>query len=313
MSTALEIVGTFDVSDIVDGFDDVGAAAKDMDNDVASAASSADSSMSGLADSADNLGSSSSQAAGGLGDLGGALSLMPGPLGAVGGGMESLAPAIMGVTGASDLLKLATESQIVTSAKAKASAVAHTAATVAQNAATKAAAVGQWALNAAMTANPIGLAIAAAAALIGLFVLLYRRSETFRSAVDEAGEIAGAALGWISEQAQMLGGKVEDLLEPVGGVSGAVEALGTVGETAFNLWLTPIRTVIGLVEDLINFIDDIDFPDLPDIPGLRVGSSTTASGTSSSTTVYNVSGLLDQRLTEQLLLRQNLQMGYPVP
>lgn len=61
---------------------------------------------------------------------------------------------------------------------------ASTVKTIAMTVATKAAAAGQWLLNAAMTANPIGLVVAAVALLVGGFYLLYRRSETFRNLVN---------------------------------------------------------------------------------------------------------------------------------
>lgn len=49
---------------------------------------------------------------------------------------------------------------------------------------TKLAAAGQWLLNAAMTANPIGLIVAGIAAVIAALVLLYKKSETFRNFVQ---------------------------------------------------------------------------------------------------------------------------------
>lgn len=42
----------------------------------------------------------------------------------------------------------------------------------------------QWALNAALTANPIGLVVAAIALLIGAVVLAYKKNETFRNIVN---------------------------------------------------------------------------------------------------------------------------------
>lgn len=52
---------------------------------------------------------------------------------------------------------------------------------LAATAATKVAAAGQWLLNAAMSANPVGLVIAAIVALIAIFVLLWTKCEGFRN------------------------------------------------------------------------------------------------------------------------------------
>ena len=60
---------------------------------------------------------------------------------------------------------------------------ASTAATIAHSVATKAAAAGQWLLNAAMTANPIGLVVAAIVLLVAGIVLLWKKNETFRRIV----------------------------------------------------------------------------------------------------------------------------------
>lgn len=275
----LAIKMTADASDAADAFDQVGASASAMADDVAAASSQADAASRDLAGGVDALGSSSSQAAGGIGDLGGALAMMPGPLGAVGSGMETLSPAIMGVTGASDLMSLAMNNSAVVTAKAKAQAVAHAVASKAQAAASKATAAAQWLLNAAMSANPIGLAIAAAAALIGLFVVLYKRSETFREAVQKVGAVGEKALGWIVDKAKAVGDKVEDLLEPLGGLEGIVETVGDAGKAAFDLWLTPLRSILDLVKDIIDWIKKIDIPDIPGIPGVRLAArGVTASG-----------------------------------
>jgi phage-related protein len=78
--------------------------------------------------------------------------------------------------------------------RAKVATVAKTVADKAQAAAAKATAVAQWAVNAALAANPIGLVIAAALILIGLFVLLYKRSERVRSIVEAVGRIGKRAM-----------------------------------------------------------------------------------------------------------------------
>lgn len=60
------------------------------------------------------------------------------------------------------------------------------AAQLAQAVASKAAAAGQWLVNAAMDANPIGLVVIAIAALVAGFVIAYKRSATFRKIVQDA-------------------------------------------------------------------------------------------------------------------------------
>ena len=62
---------------------------------------------------------------------------------------------------------------------------------------TKVAAAVQWALNAAMTANPIGLVIAAIAALAVGLVIAYKKSETFRNIVNAVMRAARAAVMWV--------------------------------------------------------------------------------------------------------------------
>lgn len=76
-----------------------------------------------------------------------------------------------------------------------------TAATTAWSAISKVAAAAQWLLNAAMTANPIGLVVVAIAGLAAGLVLAYKKSETFRKIVDGAfrgvKNAASAAFSWI--------------------------------------------------------------------------------------------------------------------
>lgn len=71
------------------------------------------------------------------------------------------------------------------------------AAQVIWNTATTVATGIQWAFNAAMMANPIGLIIAAVAALVAGFVLLYTKVDWFREAVDAAVQAVWSALQWL--------------------------------------------------------------------------------------------------------------------
>lgn len=82
--------------------------------------------------------------------------------------------------------------------------VAATAATVASSVAQKAALVAtkamtaaQWLWNAAMTANPIGIVIAAIVALVAGIVLLYKNSETARKIIDGAWKGIAAGAQWL--------------------------------------------------------------------------------------------------------------------
>ena len=63
------------------------------------------------------------------------------------------------------------------------SALAHAAAEKIRAVATKSVTVAQWLMNAAMTANPIGIVVAAVALLVGGFITLYNHSEKVRAGV----------------------------------------------------------------------------------------------------------------------------------
>jgi hypothetical protein len=63
--------------------------------------------------------------------------------------------------------------------------------------ATKAWAAGQWLLNAALTANPIGLIVVAVAALVAGLIIAYKKSETFRNIVQGALKAVGSAAIWM--------------------------------------------------------------------------------------------------------------------
>lgn len=95
-------------------------------------------------------------------------------------------PTVKGVVTAFTQQGLAT---IRSTATAIASRVAQTAAA----AASKAWAAAQWLLNAAMTANPIGIVIAIIVALVAAVVIAYKRSETFRNIVQGAFRVVQAA------------------------------------------------------------------------------------------------------------------------
>ena len=79
----------------------------------------------------------------------------------------------------------------------------------------KAVTAAQWLMNAAMTANPIGLVIAAIAALVAAFVILWNKSEGFREfwigLWEKVKEVAGAAWTAISEFFGVAWEKVQEI------------------------------------------------------------------------------------------------------
>ena len=84
----------------------------------------------------------------------------------------------------------------------KASLVASTAAKGIAAAATGVWTGAQWLLNAALTANPIGIVIVVIAALVAAIVIAYKKSETFRNIVQAAMRGVVQAWDWVWEKAK---------------------------------------------------------------------------------------------------------------
>lgn len=134
-------------------------------------------------------------------------------------------------------------------AAATAIEVVHTAATTAMTAAHKAAeagatglAVAQAGSNAVLKANPIGLVVAALAALAAGLVTAYKTSETFRNAVNSAfasvKKIAQNAIGtvvdWINELVAKIRGAAAALANLKNGVGAAADAYNSAYNNAIN-------------------------------------------------------------------------------
>lgn len=269
---------TADVADVDRAFDSVGSSAKAMGSDVEAASDKAARSAGGLdkvAGSADNLDDKAGRATGALGALSSGFELV---------GMEKYATGLQSASMATDFFSgvgqsatLVLESQRLAQIKSTVATARATVVTTAQTAATKAMTVAQRALNLVMRANPLGLAIVAATALVALFVLLYKRSETFRDVVNSAGRIASQALGWVVDKAQDIGKWLGQL---PGKVTSFVNKLGWAKElvkTYFEVMTLPARTLLDVVKSIIKFIGDIDFPDAPSwVPFGRKAAGTKA-------------------------------------
>ena len=107
------------------------------------------------------------------------------------GKAELAASSIMGVAGVADLSVIAMEgvkalqaSDIVQKGVLIGQNIAMRTVQIASTIATGAQAAAQWALNAALSANPIGIVIAILALLVGAIILAYNKSETFRNIVQ---------------------------------------------------------------------------------------------------------------------------------
>lgn len=276
-----------DTSELQQSLDKAKAAMGEAATEAQTSGAKMDTAFSGVAQSADGVASASSQAAGGLGDLGGALSLIPGPLGALGTGMEAAAPAIMGVTGAADLLNFATEKFPIL-AKAQA-------------AATKAVTAAQKALNLVMKANPIGLVIVAITLLVGALAVLYNKNEGFRELVDKVwskvktaiGSVAdfmvekvwpkiSGAIGSIREGFETIREKVTGVVGSYSGDGGGVlgklwsvvDKIGgmkaAITSKAAGMWDGIKDSFRGVINAMIGWWNNLSFSiDIPDkIPGL---------------------------------------------
>lgn len=146
----------------------------------------------------------------GLQDLGLQLVEKTGTFGAFSAAALGFAPAIGSVVGPMAQVTMAMSALNLATIKATASMILNKIAFVASNALyiakvgiIGAVTIAQWALNAALTANPIGIVVMAIAALIGGLVLLYKNNETVREVIDKVWsairEFIGGVVDWFKE------------------------------------------------------------------------------------------------------------------
>lgn len=111
--------------------------------------------------------------------------------------------------------------------------------------AAKVAAAGQWLLNAALSANPIGLVIAALAALVAAVVLAWKNSETFRNVVTGAWNAikAGVAAVWGWFKSTLLPG----ILAIWNGIKAGISALVAAVRVYVSTWLSVFRTAMNAI------------------------------------------------------------------
>ena len=134
---------------------------------------------------------------------------------------------------------------ILATVRLRAAAIASAAASAVVRGATIAWTVAQWLLNVALSANPIGLVIIAIGLLAAGFVLLWKRSETFRKIVTAAfgafRQVAITAIDWVTRSFL---GFVVDMLNGAAKAFGWVPKLGPKLRTA--------ATEFGKFKDNVN-------------------------------------------------------------
>ena len=288
-SAVLDVVVDVSANNL-DTFSTVGAGARGLGDDLDSAASKATSAAAGfdgVSASAENLDDKAGKATGAMGALSSGFELI---------GADKAAAALQGaamatdfLSGAGQALNLVMDLEIVKKTVSTARTIAHTTATVAATAASKAAAAGQWALNAALSANPLGIVIALLVAIAAGLVIAYQRSDTFRAKVDAAMGLAKAAVGTVVDVVKDVIAFFGDIPAKVSAIPEAVTKMKNAAVPVLEALLTPIVAVKDAVMAVVDWIGKIDFPSPPDwlsdlVPGNGRVRSNSGLGTTSSTT-----------------------------
>jgi len=163
-------------------------------------------------------------------------------------------------------------------ARATTGMIAHRVASIAVAAAAKAWTVAQWLLNVALTANPIGLIVAAIALLVIGFVLAWKHSETFRKVVTAAFGfstaavrafvtwVVGTAWPWLKRTWEQVSGlavgvyrswkaNLDKVVDFIRGIPRSIADLGAAlydkGRDLIQGFINGIRTMPGKVRDAL--------------------------------------------------------------
>lgn len=229
---------------LTDSFDRVGGAAKKMDDDVGAAARTMDEHGNALERTGSHADNAERNLIGVHDIIDGTATIMQGP------GKDGIVAYIQGwadlAGGIAPIFEWLSKTRVATLAQAAAQKIVAVGA--------KVWAAAQWVLNAAMSANPIGLVIVAIGALVALFVIAWKHSETFRKI------IIGAWNG-IKSAAQSVGHWFTDTLWPwlkaVGDrIASMFHAIpGKIKQAfsgLFNILTWPYRTAFNFIADAWN-------------------------------------------------------------
>ncbi|NDB57245.1 hypothetical protein EB001_02165 [bacterium] len=142
---------------------------------------------------------------------------------------------------------------------------------------------GQWNLNAALNANPIGLVVAGVMLLVGAFVIAWNSSETFRKAIVKMLQVVVNGVGY--------------LVGAIGSLLGAASKIPGIGDK----FKGPAEAVNKTANDIRKFGDGLDkladkkvsiglnfkAPSIPDMPNAAGGKTTKGGGISPETKKAN--------------------------
>lgn len=118
----------------------------------------------------------------------------------------------------------------------------------------------QWALNAAWTANPIGVIIVGVAALVAIMVVAYKKSETFRNIVNALGNVMKRLGKFLWDNKMKLLAMIPGFGLVAVGVIKLIQHFGTfkraiqrIGSTAVTLK----NTITGAFDTLVTFVSNL--------------------------------------------------------
>lgn len=183
----------------------------------------------------------------------------------------------------------------------KAAILATRGAITAINAATKAWTAVQWLLNAALTANPIGLVIAAVAALVAGFVLAYKNIEPFRKFIDGLWRLLKnsvvAAFNAVSYAIEKMVSWVKRAWEWVQKLIDKIRQVKSPSLKLPKLWSAPVAPA-GM------------------IPHASASGAPSPIAPAPGSVTINIAGAIDPVATAEqirrLLVRQDARMGRPI-
>lgn len=122
----------------------------------------------------------------------------------------------------------------------------------------------QWLLNAAMTANPIGLVVAAIGLLVGAFIVAWNHSETFRNFIGNLwtalGRFVGDALNWFGSFGRGVADAFNSVIGWIGRLIDWVVGLpGNIGRALASLPGIVWRWIVQTWQDAVELHNRILF------------------------------------------------------